>query len=251
MARISSFVADADVTKDDKLLGTDVGGASKNYRLEDVSKFLKHTNAAGIAGQFLYQYKTGGLSNGNMGVTFSVVGSNTFQDATSIKVSKFIYGETTNSSENILDILSSKQVLIVDVEDQDNYAIYNSGTVTQDGSSDFYDISLTTPTKFNGSFTNEKFYAIISIGGGADKTDTLSFSTTTFVDADGDDQTETLSGVTYFYFNFDHNLGKKPSITVTEAGSPDVKAFVPVKYINDNRVRVYFTGKTNGKVYAN
>ena len=25
MARISSFVADADVTKDDKLLGTDVG----------------------------------------------------------------------------------------------------------------------------------------------------------------------------------------------------------------------------------
>ena len=54
MARISSFVADADVTKDDKLLGTDVGGASKNYRLEDVSKFLKHTIAAGIAGQFLY-----------------------------------------------------------------------------------------------------------------------------------------------------------------------------------------------------
>ena len=83
------------------------------------------------------------------------------------------------------------------------------------------------------------------------KTDTLTFSTSTFVDADGNDQTETLSGVTYFYFNFDHNLGKKPSITVTEAGSPDVKAFVPVKYINDNRVRVYFTGKTNGKVYAN
>ena len=72
-----------------------------------------------------------------MGVTFS--SGSTFQNATSIKVSKFIYGETTNSSENILDILSSKQILIVDVEDQDNYAIYNSGTVTQDGSSDFYD----------------------------------------------------------------------------------------------------------------
>ena len=249
MPRINNIGLDTDVTKDDKLLGSDSGGATKSYTLKNVSKFFKDSNAAGIAGQFTYQYKTSGLVSGTMGITFS--SGSTFQNATSIKVSKFIYGETTNSSENILDILSSKQILIVDVEDQDNYAIYNSGNVTQDGSTDFYDISLTTPTKFNGSLINEKFYAIISIGGGADKTDALTFSTTTFVDSDGNDQTETLSGITYFYFNFDHNLGKKPSITVTEAGSPDVKAFVPVKYINDNRVRVYFTGKTNGKVYAN
>ena len=249
MPRINNIGLDTDVTKDDKLLGSDSGGATKSYTLKNVSKFFKDSNAAGIAGQFTYQYKTSGLVSGTMGITFS--SGSTFQNATSIKVSKFIYGETTNSSENILDILGSKQILIVDVEDQDNYAIYNSGAVTQDGSSDFYDISLTAPTKYNGSFTNEKIYAIISIGGGADKTDSINFSTSTFVDGNGNDQTETLSGITYFYFNFDHNLGKKPSITVTEAGSPDVKAFVPVKYINDNRVRVYFTGKTNGKVYAN
>tara|TARA_Y100001937_G_C7068504_1_gene307239 strand:+ start:370 stop:1119 length:750 start_codon:yes stop_codon:yes gene_type:complete len=249
MPRINNIGLDTDVTKDDKLLGSDSGGATKSYTLKNVSKFFKDSNAAGIAGQFTYQYKTSGLVSGTMGITFS--SGSTFQNATSIKVSKFIYGETTNSSENILDILSSKEILIVDVEDQDNYAIYNSGAVTQDGSTDFYDISLTAPTKFNGSFTNEKIYAIISIGGGADKTDSINFSTSTFVDGNGNDQTETLSGITYFYFNFDHNLGKKPSITVTEAGSPDVKAFVPVKYINDNRVRVYFTGKTNGKVYAN
>ena len=42
MARFCNFVADTDVTKEDKLLGTDSGGASKNYRLEDVSKFLKN-----------------------------------------------------------------------------------------------------------------------------------------------------------------------------------------------------------------
>ena len=250
MARISKYVNDTSVEKNDRLLGSNVGGATKNFAIEDISKFFKNTNAAGVAGQFTYQYKNQApFTNGTMGVTFS--SGSTFANATSIKVSKFIYGETTNSSENILDILSSKEILIVDVEDQDNYAIYNSGAVTQDGSTDFYDISLTAPTKFNGSFTNEKIYAIISIGGGADKTDSINFSTSTFVDGNGNDQTETLSGITYFYFNFDHNLGKKPSITVTEAGSPDVKAFVPVKYINDNRVRVYFTGKTNGKVYAN
>ena len=233
MARIGNFVADADVTKDDKLLGTDVGGASKNYRLEDVSKFLKHTNAAGIAGQFLYQYKTGGLSNGNMGITFS--SGSTFQNATSIKVSKFIYGETTNSSENILDILSSKQVLIVDVEDQDNYAIYNSGTVTQDGSSDFYDISLTTPTKFNGSFTNEKFYAIISIGGGVDKNKIF------------DDYFEQAQAANPWVVT--HGLGKFPTVTVVNRNNVEVQA--KVTHNNDNQVTITFSGATAGKAYFN
>ena len=65
------------------------------------------------------------------------------------------------------------------------------------------------------------------------------------------DQEETLSGVTMKYFDFTHNLGKKPAITVTESGSADQVAFVPVKYINNNTARVYFTGKTNGIVYAN
>ena len=168
MPRINNIGLDTDVTKDDKLLGSDSGGATKSYTLKNVSKFFKDSNAAGIAGQFTYQYKSSAPFNaGSMRVTFS--SGSTFQNATSIKVSKFVFGETTNSSENILDILSSKQILIVDVDDQDNYAIYNSGAVIQDGSSDFYDISLTTPTKFNGSFINEKIYAIISIGGGADK----------------------------------------------------------------------------------
>ena len=247
MPRISTYASDT-VDKSDKLIGTSSSGGTKNFEIQDISKFFKQTNAAGVAGQFTYKYKTSGASSGNMSVTFST--GATFEKVTSIKVNKFVFGET-DSSENLLDVLSSRQLLIVDTDDQDNYGIFNSGVVTRDGTTDFYDISLTATTKHNGSFINDRFYAIISIGGGADKNDFINFSTTTFVDEDGNDQTETLSGVTYFYFNFDHNLGKKPSITVTEAGSPDVKAFVPVKYINDNRVRVYFTGKTNGKVYAN
>ena len=168
-----------------------------------------------------------------MGVTFS--SGSTFQNATSIKVSKFIYGETTNSSENILDILSSKQILIVDVEDQDNYAIYNSGTVTQDGSSDFYDISLTTPTKFNGSFTNDKFYAIISIGGGADKNKIF------------DDYFEQAQAANPWVVT--HGLGKFPSVTVVNRNNVEVKA--KVTHNNDNQVTITFAGATAGKAYFN
>ena len=231
MPRINNIGLDTDVTKDDKLLGSDSGGATKSYTLKNVSKFFKDSNAAGIAGQFTYQYKTSGLVSGTMGITFS--SGSTFQNATSIKVSKFIYGETTNSSENILDILSSKQILIVDVEDQDNYAIYNSGTVTQDGSSDFYDISLTTPTKFNGSFTNEKFYAIISIGGGADKS---------YVHTQGSASTT---------WNVSHNLGKFPSVTVVDVNN--VQGYGVVTHTNDNNLTVTFPAGSPaaGKAYCN
>ena len=233
MPRINNIGLDTDVTKDDKLLGSDSSGATKSYTLKNVSKFFKDSNAAGIAGQFTYQYKTSGLVSGTMGVTFS--SGSTFQNATSIKVSKFIYGETTNSSENILDILSSKQVLIVDVEDQDNYAIYNSGTVTQDGSSDFYNISLTTPTKFNGSFTNEKFYAIISIGGGADKNKTF------------DDYFEQAQAANPWVVT--HGLGKFPSVTVVNRNNVEVQA--KVTHNNDNQVTITFSGATAGKAYFN
>ena len=231
MPRINNIGLDTDVTKDDKLLGSDSGGATKSYTLKNISKFFKDSNAAGIAGQFTYQYKTSNLVSGNMGVTFS--SGSTFQNATSIKVSKFIYGETTNSSENILDILSSKQILIVDVEDQDNYAIYNSGAVTQDGSSDFYDISLTAPTKYNGSFTNEKIYAIISIGGGTDKT---------YIHNQGSASTT---------WNVSHSLGKFPSVTVVDINN--VQGYGVVTHTDDNNLTVTFPAGSPaaGKAYCN
>ena len=231
MPRINNIGLDTDVTKDDKLLGSDSGGATKSYTLKNISKFFKDSNAAGIAGQFTYQYKTSGLVSGTMGITFS--SGSTFQNATSIKVSKFIYGETTNSSENILDILSSKQILIVDVEDQDNYAIYNSGAVTQDGSSDFYDISLNAPTKYNGSFTNEKIYAIISIGGGTDKT---------YIHNQGSASTT---------WNVSHSLGKFPSVTVVDINN--VQGYGVVTHTDENNLTVTFPAGSPaaGKAYCN
>jgi len=231
MPRINNIGLDTDVTKDDKLLGSDSGGATKSYTLKNVSKFFKDSNAAGIAGQFTYQYKTSGLVSGTMGITFS--SGSTFQNATSIKVSKFIYGETTNSSENILDILSSGQILIVDVDDQDNYAIYESGVVTRDGNSDFYDISLSTPTKYNGSFTNEKIYAIISIGSGSDKT---------YIHEQGSASTT---------WNVSHSLGKFPSVTVVDINN--VQGYGVVTHTNENNLTVTFPAGSPaaGKAYCN
>ena len=244
MARISTYQKDTSVEKTDKLLGSNLGGTTKNFAIEDISKFFKNTNAAGVAGQFTYQYKNSApYGNGTMRVTFS--SGSTFQNATSLKVSKYIYGEE-DSSENLLDILASSKILVVDIEDKDNYGVYNTTTVTQDSvETDFYDIAI-SQEKANGSFTNEKFYAIISIGGGSDKQAVLTFDSSNFA-ADP----ETINGSSMRYVQWSHNLSKRPSITVAESGSPEQVAHVPVKYINDNTVKVYFTGTTSGKIYAN
>jgi len=231
MPRISNINLDTTVEKTDKFLGSNSGGATKNFQLSDVSKFFKNTNAAGIAGQLTYQYKTSSLSNGNMGVTFS--SGSTFQNATSLKVSKYIYGET-DSFENLLDIFASSKILVIDVEDQDNYGVYNTTTVTQDGSTDFYDIVI-SQEKANGSLTNEKFYAIISIGGGSDKH-------SAFTDY-YEENTATNPWVVT------HGLNKFPSVTVVNRNG--VEVYAKVTHDDENNVTITFAGDTAGKAYFN
>ena len=81
-----------------------------------------------------------------------------------------------------------------------------------------------------------------------DKHDSLIFTSQTF---GSPANTELFDGVTYVYLDFEHNLGKYPSVTVTEGSNPDRVCFVPVKYIDNNTVRVYFRGTTSGTIYVN
>ena len=75
MARISGYAPDTDVTKLDKIIGSDSSGATKNFRIEDVSNYFKNSNSSGIAGQFTWQYKINVVNNigddGMMNITTS------------------------------------------------------------------------------------------------------------------------------------------------------------------------------------
>jgi len=245
MARIQTYISDTSVEKTDKLLGSNTDGSTKNFTVKDISKFFKNTNSAGVAAQFVWQYKTlSPFSNGSMRTT-----GTTFANLSSAKVNKYTYGET-NSSENLLAILSGKDVIVVDVDNQNNFGVYTAGTPTQDGSTDFYDIALSSVQNSNGSLTNEKFYSMIAYGGGADKTVSLTFQPSNFVGYPSP-LVETINGSSMKYIDWEHDLGKYPSITVTEAFVTSGVGFVPVKYISASTVRVYFTGTTNGTIYAN
>ena len=226
MARIGNYKPDTDVTKDDKLFGTDSSGVTKNYRLREVSTFFKNTNASGAPARFGYQYKSSG--NGTFTPTFS--SGSTFANLTSVKVNKYTYGETT-SSEDILAILAGKDIIIVDVEDQNNFGVYTAGTPAQDGSTDFYDISLSSVQNSNGSFTNEKFYSMIAYGGGADKAYTHTQN----------------SGATIW--EVEHDLGKRPSVTVVDVNN--IQGYGIVTHTNANELTITFPGDTTGKAYCN
>lgn len=82
----------------------------------------------------------------------------------------------------------------------------------------------------------------------SDKHESLSFTTGTFGSPVNE---ETFDGVTYNYIDFAHNLAKYPAVTVIEESNPDRVCFVPVKYVDNNTVRVYFRGTTSGTVYVN
>ena len=52
---------------------------------------------------------------------------------------------------NLLSILGGKDILILDIDNQNNFGVYTAGTPTQDSGTDYYDISLGSPQTTNGS----------------------------------------------------------------------------------------------------
>tara|TARA_B100000902_G_scaffold379486_1_gene413858 strand:- start:1528 stop:2289 length:762 start_codon:yes stop_codon:yes gene_type:complete len=253
MARINTYQQDQNLSKSDKFLGSDSGGSTRNFSIESVSDFFKETNSGGVVGQFVWQYVNTEIKSGELQAVFS--SGSTFASLTNIKVSKYTKGDG-NSKQNILSNFVGKDVLLVETSDQDNHAVYNiqSISVINDGNgnaTDNYDISLLYQNKGNGSLTLNKHYAFVVFGGGADKNTELTFTSSSFATSSGNLLTDTISGSAMPYVIFNHNLGKKPSISVEQEGSPGQVAMMPVKYINNNTVRVYFTGTTSGVIYAN
>ena len=47
MARISSYTKDTNISSNDKLLGSDASGATRNFVVNDIQSFIAETNTAG------------------------------------------------------------------------------------------------------------------------------------------------------------------------------------------------------------
>jgi len=178
MPKINSLPTDKSLSKNDRLLGSDALGPTRNYKLEDVLAFIRDSNSAGVFGQLSYIYYNrffGGNSQRPSGsMTIDTSSANTAFDAVStIKVSKYSYiGE--DEIDNILATYLNKQVVIVDNNDPNNFATYVCGGVDQDiAETDFYNLSLTY-INGEGSLTSGNVYSTLispSIGGDSVQSD--------------------------------------------------------------------------------
>ena len=66
MARISTYVNDTSISDNDKFLGSDGGGSTRNFKIADVTAYLRATNAAGVGGQLTYLYHDGTYNNNSI-----------------------------------------------------------------------------------------------------------------------------------------------------------------------------------------
>jgi len=241
MGRISNYSQDTNVTRGDKLLGSDSGGSTKNFSLESISGFFKNTNSAGVVGQFVWQYKNSSPIPliGELNPTFS--SGVTFGNLQSLLVSKYIYDEAVNSIGDLLSIYESQDIIIVDTANQNNFAVYTADTITATSSNhlssgsaagDMYTITLSNKTAANGSFVLNNYYSIMLFNaGGGDKT---------YI------HNQNSGAATW---NVTHNLGKRPSVTVVDVNN--VQGYGIVTHTNANALTITFPGSTTGKAYCN
>ena len=237
MTRISNYDQDTNVTKLDKLLGSDSGGSTKNFSLASISDFFKNTNAAGVAAQFVWQYYAIAATpiSGQLKPTFS--SGVTFANLQSLVVSKYIFGETINSVENILATLENKDIIIIDTVNQNNYGIFTADTITAISGTDNYTITLANKESANGSFVVDKYYSIMVFGGAGGRTFT---------------HHQNNSATTW---TVNHNLGKFPSVSLKFSSSDNVYtnvgAFAGITYTDEDTITITLAAAESGYAYLN
>lgn len=237
MARISNYTIDTTVESSDKFIGSNSGGSTKNFKVSDISKHLRATNAAGVGGQLVYIYDQGSFSDDTSRqagkINFGVAGSGpvNFSDITGLKINKLTSGND-HSVENFIPSFNNTNIIIADTENQNSFGVFNVTAISQNSTrTNFYDLTLTFASG-NGNLVDLRSYSISAFTAG-DKnhvSSQLNFSA-------GVSQTIT------------HNLGKFPSVTVVSSNGNEVVG--DIQHTSINTLKVTFENNFAAKVYVN
>lgn len=229
MARIGTYAVDTNVTKDDKVIGTDFSGlATKNFKLSDLGEFLSkgYVNVNGQhSWEFVDQIQPGGL--------YGPVDGAAISSLTTIKLNEVTSGE--KNIENFLLEYKNKRILLVDIVQPDNYGIFDISNVVEDVDNlNNYDITFEHVSS-NGSLVLEKIYSISMYAQDATYTHNQNNASTTW--------------------NINHNLGKFPSVSIKFSSSDqiyeNVGAFAGVEYTDKNNLTINLAAAESGYAYLN
>jgi len=242
MARISNYTIDTTVESSDKFIGSNSGGSTKNFKVSDISKHLRATNAAGVGGQLVYIYDQGSFSDDTARqagkINFGVGGSGpvNFSDITGLKINKLTSGND-HSVENFIPSFNNTNIIIADTENQNSFGTFFVSAVAQNSTrTNFYDLTLTFASG-NGNLVDLRSYSI-SVFTAGDK-----------------NLLHTQSSASNSW-TVNHNMGKYPSVSIVEcdptANEVDGDLVIgEVTYNSINQLTIKFASPIRGVAYIN
>ena len=128
MARIGNYPSDDNISRSDKIVGTDLAsGSTKNFTLGGVSDWLNSTGAIKVAGQSVYKFQTEGVnSSDRLNATISLErfsgDGKPFSEITELIFSEdSITGEDSNI---YIASLVSRLVILSDLNAPNNFGVY-------------------------------------------------------------------------------------------------------------------------------
>ena len=232
MARVSTYNTDADVSGNDKVLGSDISGATKNYPLKKIGEYFANKSVITSEGQLTFRHILG-LSDRVKG-DFWVGDSNSVMQLADISrfvVSKHMLEDSLDVSHMLSTIIATKFV-IVEVGNPNvrgEYSVTSSYDYEDDNNFIVIDV---TAVNTNGSLTDEAYYV---------------FSSTT---TSGTDKKYThVQSSAAATWTITHNLDKQPAVSVVD--STDNVIICEVEYTSLNQVELRFSTPYSGKAYFN
>lgn len=231
MARIGTYGQDANVSGQDKILGTDSTGVTKNYSLNSIGEFFGKNNLIKSNTAFVIKFVNSVSDIGY--ATMSRLGfggsGTTMVNFTGFLVSK--YNSDGDSIEKLVRRVFANEITMSNYDNQEIYCNYRVGSVSDsEDYPNFLEISVTSAGG-SGVFTdNEHFIiSVSSIAGDKNYEHEQSSPSATWV--------------------VSHNLKKRPSVTVVDSAGTEI--ICEVQHDSDNQVTLIFDSSTSGKAYFN
>ena len=232
MARVSTYNTDTDVSGNDKVLGSDISGATKNYPLKKIGEYFANKSVITTEGQLSFKHIVG-LTDRVKGDFWAGDSNSIVQlsDISRFTVSKHMFEDSLDVSHMLSTIIASKFV-IVEVGNPNirgEYSVTSSYDYEDDDNFIVIDV---TAVNTNGSMTDDAYYV---------------FSNTTTATSDKKYSHDQSSAANVWTVN--HNLDKKPAVSVVD--STDNVIICEVEYTSLNQVELRFSTPYSGKAYFN
>ena len=229
MARLTTYQTDTNVTGTDKVLGTDSGGATKNYTLDSVGEYFTQNNVVTVAGQlaFVFEASVSDAGDGEFFVNDGTGGIPELADITKLNISTK-YADGASLEEMLNEIIADK-FFIVEARNQNVKAIFTTQSY-EAAANDYKDINVTVESA-TGGLEDGKVYLLSKYSAAGDKHHTHIQSSAS--------ATWTVA----------HNLNKKPSVSIVD--SADNVIIGQVEHTNLNNLTITLSAPTSGKAYIN